>query len=98
MTRKDFDFISKQFVAIDDIMDISDFVKEQAWKLLILLEVFVGVSRPHVNPTPAGGLQFEWEKGSKYLEIEIDPDEGISYFYKDSEKHEEIEKVIPYLK
>lgn len=42
-------------------------------------------SRPHVNPTPSGGVQFEWESGSRYFEVELTSDRSLSWFYQDEE-------------
>ncbi len=44
---------------------------------------------PHIHPTPGGGVQFEWESGSRYFEIEwIDPI-TIQYYYEDKDAGDE---------
>lgn len=51
---------------------------------LALLQCLVGdarVPKPHINPTPSGGVQFEWERGDRYFEIElVSPTEAHGYF------------------
>lgn len=40
-----------------------------------------GLAKPHVHPTPSGGVQFHWESGQRYFEIEIiDPLSAHYYF------------------
>ena len=39
------------------------------------------ISRPHINPTPSGGVQFEWEAGPKYLEVEIVGENAVSLLF-----------------
>jgi hypothetical protein len=47
--------------------------------------------KPHVNPTPSGGVQFHWESGSRYFEIElIDPQTAVFYFA-DPDQRKEVE-------
>jgi hypothetical protein len=37
--------------------------------------------KPHIHPTPSGGVQFHWESGSRYFEIElVDADTAQFYF------------------
>lgn len=47
--------------------------------------------RPHVNPTRDGGVQFEWEIGSHYFEIEVDGEHTVTYFFCDDDEHVEKE-------
>ena len=35
--------------------------------------------KPRIVPVPGGGIQFEWEKGRRELEIEVRPDGSIEY-------------------
>lgn len=36
---------------------------------------------PHIHPTPSGGVQFHWESGPRYFEVEVlDPQSGQYYF------------------
>jgi hypothetical protein len=39
--------------------------------------------KPHVNPTPDGGIQFEWEEGQRYFEIHVMGFDTITYYYVD---------------
>lgn len=41
------------------------------------------VPKPFINPTRSGGIQFEWEKGPRYFEIEIVSPMVAEYFYED---------------
>jgi hypothetical protein len=44
-----------------------------------------GLRKPHVNPTPCGGVQFEWENGSRYFEIEVVSETVATFLYRDDE-------------
>lgn len=57
---------------------------EAAWNLLICLCQNTDLPQPHVNPTPNGGVQFEWEVGSRYFEIEVEAVTAATYLYSDS--------------
>ena len=68
--------VAKQFTAIANLPDNWDSngashpdkrSLEAAWGLLTSLCRAEGLTRPHVNPTPSGGVQLEWESGSHYL-------------------------------
>lgn len=39
--------------------------------------------KPHVNPTPSGGVQFEWEVGPRYFELEVVAERAATYLYCD---------------
>jgi len=54
-----------------------------AWGLLTSLCRVEGLSKPHVNPTPCGGVQFEWENGFRYFEIEVVAERAATYLYRD---------------
>jgi hypothetical protein len=56
---------------------------EAAWGLLTSLCRVEGLSKPHVNPTPCGGVQFEWENGFRYFEIEVVAERAATYLYRD---------------
>jgi hypothetical protein len=47
--------------------------------------------QPYVNPSRGGGIQFEWELGPRYFEVEIVGERAAAYFYCDTEKREEEE-------
>ena len=52
--------------------------------LLRQLCAAVAVPRPHINPTPSGGVQFEWEQGGRYFELETIDETTAVWFYQDS--------------
>ena len=58
-----------------------------AWCLLLCLCEDTGLPRPHVNPTPSGGVQFEWELGERYFELEIVAERAATYLYCDDDAH-----------
>jgi len=58
-------------------------VLEAAWGLLLCLCQAEGFPKPHVNPTPRGGVQFEWESGDRYFEIEVLTERAATYLYCD---------------
>ena len=39
--------------------------------------------QPHVNPTRNGGVQFEWDAGERYFELEIVAERAATYLYSD---------------
>lgn len=45
---------------------------------------------PFINPTRRGTIQFEWEHGPRYLEIEIHGERAAQWFYQDDEAREEL--------
>jgi len=48
-----------------------------------IMNIIDFVPAPHINPTPSGGIQFEWESGPLYLEVEIEENGSIVYFWCD---------------
>ena len=62
---------------------------ETAWSLLVSLCTAADLPKPHVNPTRAGGVQFEWDGGDRYFEIEIDTHRVINYFFRDDQRRNE---------
>src|SRR5579862_7936334 len=42
--------------------------------------------QPHINPTPSGGVQFEWEDGSRYFEVEIVGENAASLLFEGPEE------------
>ena len=84
--------VAKQFRAIADLPHGWDSYGspppdvrklDAAWNLLICLCQGSEFPKPHVNPTPAGGVQFEWEVGGRYFEIEIVGERAAEYLYCD---------------
>ncbi|NQT40046.1 MAG: hypothetical protein HQ581_21315 [Planctomycetes bacterium] len=51
--------------------------------LLVCLSCGGDISKPHINPTRDGGVQMEWEVGTRSFEIEVVGLGAASYFYQD---------------
>ena len=45
---------------------------EAGWRLLLRLCQAGDLPKPHINPTRNGGVQFDWEEGPRYFEIEME--------------------------
>lgn len=41
------------------------------------------IDKPHIYPTRDGGVQFEWERDSKYVEIELVAEGAASFYFCD---------------
>ncbi len=54
------------------------------WELLICLCENSDLPKPHVNPTRNGGVQFEWEAGDRYFELEVVAERAATYLYSDN--------------
>jgi hypothetical protein len=52
------------------------------------------IARPHVSPTPRGGVQFEWEASGRYFEIEIVAERAAEFLFQDLASQTEIEGEI----
>ena len=63
-------------------------VIERAAGLLDALSKCDGIPRPHIDPTRDGGVQFNWEEGSLYLEIEIEVGEPELGYYFENKVYE----------
>jgi len=63
-------------------------------RTLLLCLANGGATQPHINPTPEGGIQFEWEEGTRYLEVEVMAMGAAEYFYQDSHANVEEEGVV----
>jgi hypothetical protein len=82
-------------------------VLKTAWSFLVSLCSVGDVPRPHVNPTRAGGVQFDWDAGGRYFEIEFGTDGVISFFFRDDKRQIEengdvrvdqpLERVLRYI-
>jgi hypothetical protein len=57
-----------------------------ALDLIACLARVDGVPQPHVNPTRAGGVQFEWENGDRYFELELVDEDTATYYWRDYSK------------
>jgi hypothetical protein len=55
---------------------------DAAWGLLTCLCQASDLPKPHVNPTPDGGVQFEWEEGERCFEIVV-AGEAATYLFCD---------------
>ena len=62
---------------------------EAAWGLLVCLCQNTDLPKPYVNPTRDGGVQFEWEAGERYFEIEVVAERAATYLYCDDAAHVE---------
>jgi len=62
---------------------------EAAAGLLFCLCQNTDLPKPHVNPTRNGGVQFEWEVGERYFEIEVVAERAATYLYCDDAAHME---------
>jgi hypothetical protein len=79
-----------------------------ARRLLLSLASSADVPKPHVNPTPDGGVQFDWERGSRYFELDVVSPDTAQYLYADpveraeeegaAREGESLEKVIGYVR
>jgi hypothetical protein len=62
---------------------------EAAWGLLVCLCQNTDLPKPYVNPTRSGGVQFEWEVGHRYFELEVVSERAATYLYCDDAAHVE---------
>lgn len=60
-----------------------------AWSLIVCLCESANLPKPYVNPTRNGGVQFEWEVGERYFELEVVAERAATYFYCDGDSHVE---------
>jgi len=67
---------------------------ESGWRLLLRLCRTEDLPKPHINPTRDGGVQFEWEEGPRYFEIEVGGAGKASYFWRDDAAAVEEEGTI----
>jgi hypothetical protein len=81
---------------------------EAAWGLLVCLCDNADLPKPYVNPTRNGGVQFEWEAGERYFELEVVAERAATYLYCDNAAHveetgnvfeeESLEPVLAYIR
>lgn len=60
----------------------------------LLVSLAYGVrhlGKPYINPTPSGGVQFHWEAGHRYLEIEVLDPYTARFYYVDQGENQEAE-------
>lgn len=58
-------------------------VLNAAGDLLTCLSMAEPLEKPHINPTRSGGVQFEWESGSRYFELELVGERAATWLYQD---------------
>ena len=63
--------------------------------LASLLEVDKRLPKPRIDPTPSGGVQFCWECGQRYLEIEIVDRDRAQFYFVDGDAHSEATAEFP---
>lgn len=66
---------------------------------LALLEKLYGaadIPKPHINPTPSGGVQLDWESEGRYFEIELIDPRIAEYYYQDRDARVESVGTIYY--
>lgn len=76
--------------------------------LIECLAQVADVPKPHVNPTRSGGVQFEWEAGDRYFELEVVDERVATYLYCDEvacvedtgkvREQESLEPVLAYIR
>lgn len=52
------------------------------------------VDKPHISPTPVGGVQFDWQSGNRYLEVEVTDPNSAHYYFEDRDACNEAEGTI----
>jgi hypothetical protein len=62
--------------------------------LTALLKAMDDVPKPHIHPTPSGGVQFHWESSSLYFEIEVLDADTAQYYFLDRGKPTEAEGQV----
>ena len=67
---------------------------EAGWRLLLCLCQAGDLPKPHINPTRDGGVQFDWEEGPRYCEIEVQGAGEASYLWRDDAAAVEEEGTI----
>lgn len=69
-------------------------IMASARRLLLSLASSADVPKPHVNPTPDGGVQFDWERGSRYFELDVVSPDTAEYLYADPAERAEEEGAV----
>jgi hypothetical protein len=96
-------FVHKQLQAIESLPDgwdsygaprpNSSFLKG-ARNLIDCLSQAPGIPKPYVNPTRNGGVQFEWEAGERYFELEVVAERAATYYWRDRSKADQKEGMV----
>ncbi len=66
-------------------------VQSGAALLRTLVRADADVTKPGIHPTRSGGIQFHWESGTRYFEIEILDPRTARFYYVDNDVHAETE-------
>ena len=91
-------FVRKQLQAIESLPNGWDSYRapspdailvSSARGLIECLAPVADLPQPHVNPTRNGGVQFEWESGERYFELEVTAERAAEYLYCDDAAHVE---------
>lgn len=62
--------------------------------LVELARHFPGLPKPNIHPTRTGGVQFHWETGPIYLEVEVETPRTAHFYFEDKVEHRVIEDEI----
>ena len=65
-----------------------------AGNLIECLARTADLPQPHVNPTRNGGVQFEWEAGDRYFELEVVAEGEAAYYWRDHSKADQQEGTV----
>jgi hypothetical protein len=72
--------------------------RETVWSGAALLASLVradpNLTKPRIHPTPSGGVQFHWEMGEKYFEIEMLDPRNARFYFVDHEGTTETEGTL----
>src|SRR5688572_25712450 len=49
------------------------------------------LSKPHIHPTPSGGVQLHWESDARYFEVELIDSLTVQYYFLDRDEQVESE-------
>jgi hypothetical protein len=61
----------------------------------VLARPDIGLPKPSIDPTRAGGVQLSWERGPRYLELELAGPNGASLYFADAAMGREDERTVP---
>ncbi|MFH1921740.1 MAG: hypothetical protein ABIP48_17895 [Planctomycetota bacterium] len=96
-------FVHKQLQAIESLPDGWDSygaprpsasILSGARNLIECLSQAPGLPQPYVNPTRNGGVQFEWEAGERYFELEVLAERAATYYWRDHSNADQQEGTV----
>lgn len=67
----------------------SALIRRGAALMASFLEADKRLPKPRIDPTPSGGIQFCWECGQQYLEVEILDRDRAQFYFVDGNTHSE---------